>query len=216
MLDELLMITCVAMGCALRMTLRGGEWDKRKIAFYGKDKRPEQPVVDRGRDKDQLQVRIFAWRSPAWKQFLEKLNTVTAGILKKASEDKEIMPARRYCEFRVALNAYLKRYPASRMVIVYKSMRLQMDVIWKQCLSVARKHAEEMYSIWKVDERDAQCPRCKVLLLMDMVDVDVGGVHLRGAFPGDGLIGLPGNFSWPTCGVSFGGAVCNGVVGRHR
>ena len=41
-------------------------WEAKKSEYLGQPRYPEEPVVDRGRKRLLLQIRVHAWRSKCW------------------------------------------------------------------------------------------------------------------------------------------------------
>lgn len=194
-------------GLSMHHDMSDSDWDERKKVYYGKDRHPDVTIVDPGRNRDSLQIRIHAWRSAEWMKYLGHLNDACAAMLLAACNDKAIMPVRRYIEYREAFNAYLKKNSGSAVVKQYRHLLFVRQDVWKRCLNDSRACASASYSLLSVEKRDPTCALCRKLQYSDMVPVDVGGVRLGGGIATNGMHGLPIVFSWPSCMQCVGAKV---------
>jgi hypothetical protein len=171
----------------------------RKKKYYGIDKRPVAPIIDCGRNRDPLQIRMYTWRCQKWLEFQNCLNELCSSIMASGCANSKIMPVRRYVEFRKVLNMYIKLKPNKSVVRQYESLLGRRQEIWMECLKESRQCATSMYRALPVEVRDPGCECCLQLCYSDMVAVDIGGVKLQGGLDRDGLQGFPHSFTWLSC-----------------
>ena len=71
-------------GLSLGHELGEEGWAARKAMYLGEPSFPSRPLVVRGRCALPLQPRLLAWRSEAWMQHMNEMNTVCADIMTAA------------------------------------------------------------------------------------------------------------------------------------
>ena len=119
---------------SLGYELSDAGWEVRKREYLGRPRYPEQPLVDRGRKRMPLQLRVRAWRSERWMHFLRALNETCAEIMAAALADKDIMPVHRYRQVRRAFSVFVSERAGLAVVEKYKSMLLDRQRVWLACV----------------------------------------------------------------------------------
>ena len=100
-----------AYSMSLSVDNSNAEWARQLALYIGKPSFLKPPEVDAGRDRNNSQVRIHAWRSPIWRKHQDELNAACAALMTAAASDHRIMPVKSYKELRHAFSR-CEKHPA--------------------------------------------------------------------------------------------------------
>lgn len=158
------------------------DWARKLEAYVGDARWPDKPRANAGRTDSCLQLRVLAWRSPAWLTQQAALNRCCDDIMTAAVVDKDIMPVRGYQELRAAFSHCKKhvRYQQSQAVLHLQQLRSDRQSLWKSCIADVKKACFHSY-LSCIDVRRADPSRHLAFrqYFQLLADVEIGQVLLQ-------------------------------------